>query len=131
MARIVAIVGKSDVGKTTVRRELERRLRWTSITVDHHRTLGAGWVSLLLQLDTVTWPVLVETIAFPPGYRDRLARHDSRVLEVVCDEGVRIGRGGLETDTHFDYPWPEKRVIDTTNPVDYDELAAWCREGRR
>jgi hypothetical protein len=131
MARIVAIVGKSDVGKTTVRRELERRLRWSSITVDHHRTLGAGWTSLLIQVETVTWPVLVETIAFPPGYRDRLAQHDTRLLEVVCDEEERLRRGGLENDHAYDYQWPGKRILRSDEPIDYDELAAWCREGRR
>lgn len=124
----MAIVGKSDVGKTTLRKQLAKRLQWTSLAIDEYRQAGGSWETLMLTVYSVTYPLLIESIAFPPGYRRTLHLHDSRVLEVRCEEQVRLMRGGKPDDRAYDYDWPILKRVDTTHgDVDIDALVEWCK----
>jgi hypothetical protein len=129
VARIVAIVGRSGVGKTTVRRELAFALGWSSMGIDDHRRDGGGWHSLCEMLDVTTWPTLIESVAFPASYMRALARHDARLLEVVCSESDRLERGGAPTDLAFSYYWKPRTLLSTSRLYEVEDLAAWCREG--
>jgi hypothetical protein len=129
VTRVVAIVGRASVGKTTIRRELAERLHWPSMAIDEHRQLGGDWTTFVLRVHQAGSPVLCESVVLPAVYITALSAHDSRLLEVTCDERARLERGGRAIDRTYRYFWPVLRRMDATSDVDYDDLADWCVEG--
>jgi hypothetical protein len=138
MTRVVAVVGRPGVGKSSVLRLLTARLGWQAFGIDGERARGGGWPSLCRKVAELTAPALVESVLFPAAYRRALAHHDAGVLVVKCAEPERqlrlAGRPPEMAGSAAGRYWlSDRRSIDTTSGVDDRALAVLCgwARGRR
>jgi len=135
--RVVAIVGRGGAGKTTLAKALSRRLGWEWLSIDATRAEGGDWPQLARAVARLTEPTFVESVVLPTEYQMVLSQHDSRMLVVRCDEGIRQSRvrEGRWSDRRpaREYKWPVRAEVDTTEPLSdamLSELAKWCDERR-
>lgn len=94
MAQVVALVGKPGVGKSAACDELEALLGWDSLRIDRMREIGRDWDWLCECLLALQSPCLTESVAMPRRYVRCLSLHDTTIVELICNEDVRIARGG-------------------------------------
>lgn len=132
--RVIAVVGNAGVGKSSLIERLKSRLGWQSIGIDEARANGRDWPHLLRDIARLEKPTLVESVLLTGQYRWVLARHDSKMLLVTCEEPVRLERVAKmpwATRVPFvqDFRWREMRTVDTTAGVgvtEVDQIARWC-----
>lgn len=90
---IVAIFGKSGVGKTHLASRASQETGWHYLAIDEFGSPGSDrWPKMLHALRQTKGIVLVESNIIPPQYRAILNATDHLVVEVTADEETRQRR---------------------------------------
>lgn len=132
MVRVVAVVGATSSGKSTLVRRLVAECGWPVLSIDEERRRGGGWFSLVAKARRIERPTFIESVLVPASYRSALALHDARSIVVTCDGPTRVqrmlDRGTYEGDRFRVPPITPRRFVSTTEPVsgrELRDLLAW------